>query len=118
MTSWFARLVMVLDHLGLLPGFFIRGDPMFASLFLANLGSIQMDAGFHHLYEYGNIPIFLMVGQAKPELVVGEDQQPVVKDLMTVRYSFDERVEDGLYCARALELLREVVEDPDHHVTA
>jgi hypothetical protein len=30
--------------------------------------------------------------------------------LCTVRYTFDERIEDGLYCARALERLREHVE--------
>jgi hypothetical protein len=117
-TSWFVRLVMLFDHLGLLPGFFIRGDPMFASVFIANLGSIQMDAGFHHLYEYGSVPIFCMAGQAKKELVVGDDDEPVAKELMTVRYTLDERVEDGLYCARGLDLMRGYIEDPASHVQA
>jgi len=31
---------------------------------------------------------------------------------MRLKYSFDERVEDGLYCARALELLKDRLEDP------
>ena len=31
---------------------------------VANLGSIDMDAPFHHLYEWGNIPLFCAVGRA------------------------------------------------------
>lgn len=115
LTSLFVRLVMAADQLGLLPGFFTRGDPMFASVFIANLGSIGMDAPFHHLYEYGNIPLFIGAGQAKPEVVPGEDGTPVVRDVMTLRYTFDERIEDGLYCLKALDLLRDVLEDPAAH---
>jgi pyruvate/2-oxoglutarate dehydrogenase complex dihydrolipoamide acyltransferase (E2) component len=32
---------------------------------------------------------------------------------MTLRYSFDERIEDGLYGARALEIVKRIIEDPD-----
>jgi hypothetical protein len=114
-VSLFSRTVMFLHHIGLLPGFFIKGDPMFTSMFIANLGSIHMDAGFHHLYEYGSCPVFTMMGQSKPEVVVGDDGQATVKELATLRYTFDERVEDGLYCLKALEMLREVLEDPAQH---
>jgi hypothetical protein len=94
-----ARLLVRLDHWGLLPGFFMRSDPMFASVFVANLGSVGLDAAFHHLYEYGNIPIFLVMGRIREHRV-------------TFRWSFDDRVEDGLYCARSLERFRARVEDP------
>ena len=107
------RLLMRLDHLGLLPGAFIRKDPLFASMLIANLGSINMDAGFHHLYEYGNIPIFVMAGRSQEEVVAGSDGKPVVRPMMTLRYSFDERIEDGLYAARALQIIKELIENPD-----
>ena len=107
------RLLMRLDHLGLLPGAFIRKDPLFASMLIANLGSINMDAGFHHLYEYGNIPIFVMAGRSQEEVVAGSDGKPVVRPMMTLRYSFDERTEDGLYAARALQIIKELIENPD-----
>jgi pyruvate/2-oxoglutarate dehydrogenase complex dihydrolipoamide acyltransferase (E2) component len=103
---------MKLDHVGLLPGDFIRKDPLFASLFIANLGSIDMDAGYHHLYEYGNISVFMMVGRIHDEVVVGPDGKPTVRPMMTLRYSFDERIEDGLYAARALDIMKKIIEDP------
>ena len=36
-------------------------------MFFANLASIGMDACYHHLYEYGNIGIFAVIGRAVPD---------------------------------------------------
>ena len=112
LVGWLVWFLMKLDHVGLLPGDFIRKDPLFASLFIANLGSIDMDAGYHHLYEYGNISVFMMVGRTHDEVVVGPDGKPTVRPMMTLRYSFDERIEDGLYAARALDIMKKIIEDP------
>ena len=87
------------DAAGLLPRSWVEPDPFFASVFLTNLGSIGIDAAFHHLYDYGNIPIFCAIGKADD-------------DVLHLRFTYDERVEDGFYAARALDLLRRLVEDP------
>jgi len=94
-----------LDAHNLLPRMLIEGDPLYASLFVANLGSVGLDAAYHHLYEWGNCPIFAAVGRVREEVRDG-----VTRKMVCVRYSFDERVEDGLYCARALDHLRTIIE--------
>lgn len=103
------RLVMALvrgaDALGLLPLAVTRGDPMYASAFVANLGSVGLEAGYHHLWEYGTIPIFCVIGRIKPGANGGR--------VVTLKFSYDERVEDGLYCARALDIIREQIESPE-----
>lgn len=101
-----------LDALGILPRALLEGDPLFASLFVANLGSLGLDAGFHHLYEYGNIPIFMMLGRVAPQPVVQGDQV-VVRPVMKLRYTFDERIEDGFAAARALGTLQGYLEAPE-----
>jgi hypothetical protein len=115
------RAVMALsklaNSLGMLPKKFIDGDPMFASLFIANLASLKMDAGYHHLYEYGNIPIFCVIGQIKDVPLVHEGRL-VTRPVATLRFSYDERVEDGLYAQRSMELLKSLVEDPLAHGVA
>ncbi|MEW5851719.1 MAG: 2-oxo acid dehydrogenase subunit E2 [Myxococcota bacterium] len=115
------RLVMAaqrfLDGWGLLPRAMIDTDPMYASLFVANLGSLKMEAASHHLYEYGNIPIFAAVGRVKNVPTVRDDGSVASHTVCDVKYTFDERVEDGLYCAQAMERLRHIVEDPDQYVT-
>lgn len=105
--------IRVLDGLNLLPHSFIRPDPMYASMFIANLGSLKLESAFHHLFEYGNIPVFATIGRNKRVVDVDEQGQVVTKMVCSVKYSFDERVEDGLYCAKSLELLRGYLEDPE-----
>lgn len=99
------------DAAGVLPRWFLDSDPLYASMFIANLGSLKMDAAFHHLYEYGNIPIFCVIGRSQDSPVV-EDGKVVAKPTVMLRWSFDERIEDGLYAQRSLEALRERLESP------
>jgi hypothetical protein len=106
------QTLRALDHLGVLPASLLRGDPLFASLFVANLGSLGLDAGFHHLYEYGNIPIFLMLGRVSSQ-PVAQGEQVVVRPVVKLRYTFDERIEDGFAAARALGTLQGYLEAPE-----
>ena len=113
LLSLAVRLLIWLDHVNLLPVSMIRPDPMFASLFLANLGSVGLDHVSHHLYDYGNVSLFGAMGTSGPRVVVGEDEQPAVRDTVEIRWSFDERINDGFYCAASLGLVKEVFEDPE-----
>jgi hypothetical protein len=106
------RLVRRLDAWGFLPASFVEPDPLYASAFVANLGSVGLDAAFHHLYEYGTIPIFVTIGRLHRAPVVLEDGSVASREVFALRYTYDERVEDGFYAARALERLRELLEKP------
>jgi hypothetical protein len=108
-TAFAVGALRRLDAWGLLPRWFIDGDPMFASVFVANLGSLGMDAPQHHLYEYGSIGIFCALGAAT-EKVVAVDGAPVVKRVYPLRFTFDERIEDGLYCLTSLKRLQAILE--------
>lgn len=99
------RLAEDLDALGLLPRSMIDSDPMHASMFVANLGSVGLEAGYHHLWEYGNIPLFCVIGRVR----AGPDGRRIA----TLKWTFDERVEDGLYCARSLERLQDLLSHPE-----
>ena len=98
-----------LDGWGLLPAAFTRHDPLFASLFVANLGSLGMDAAQHHLYEYGNIPIFCVIGRKKHAFVV-TNGAVTAREVYPLRFTFDERIEDGLYCLQSLQMLKDRIE--------
>jgi hypothetical protein len=106
---WGLRL---LDEWNLLPGSYIRGDPMYASVFIANLGSLKLESAYHHLYEYGTISIFAVLGRTREVVEPVEGGGTRVRKVCSVKYTFDERVEDGLYGAKGLEMLRGWVQDP------
>jgi hypothetical protein len=100
------------NAMSLLPRSFIDGDPFFASAFVTNLGSVGLDAAFHHLYEYGTIPIFGALGMVR-ETVEAEDGRPVVARTASMKFTYDERVEDGLYAAHAITDFQAMVEHPE-----
>ncbi|MBM4344049.1 MAG: 2-oxo acid dehydrogenase subunit E2 [Deltaproteobacteria bacterium] len=102
-----------LDAWNLLPAAATAHDPLYSSAFLANLGSIGLPAPFHHLFDWGTVPIFVVVGRAQKAPWVDDAGAIVVRDTCELRYSYDERVADGLYCAKSLEILRHMVERPD-----
>lgn len=105
------RLWRLADYYNLLPGLLIRTDAMYTSVFVANLGSLRMGAGYHHLYEWGSCPLFLMIGQIEDRPVV-RNGEVVVRPMMHVRFSYDERIDDGLNARFGIDTLRTVLEDP------
>jgi hypothetical protein len=116
LPGFLLRLLLVLqvwlDAWNLLPQSLIRPDPLYSSLFIANLGSLKLDAVHHHLYEYGNIPIFACIGRRRRAVVANDRGEVSTPLVCVVKYTYDERVEDGLYCAAAIDHLRRLVEDP------
>jgi hypothetical protein len=106
------RAVRWLDGHNLLPASFIAGDPLYASVFVANLGSVDLDAAYHHLFEYGTIPVFVTIGRIARVPLALDDGSVTSREVMMLRYTYDERVEDGFYAARALERVRAHFEAP------
>jgi len=94
------------DDLGLLPRSMIDADPLFASVFVANLGSINYPAGFHHLWEYGTTSIFGVMGRIETPPGGGRRR-------MNVAWTYDERIEDGLYSYLSLLQIKQRIEQPE-----
>lgn len=86
-------------------------DPMYCSAFVSNLGSLKIDAAYHHLYEHGNNPLFVTIGSvAKRPMVI--DDVVVPRLSVQLKYSYDERIEDGYYCASSIRRIEELIRDP------
>ncbi|TNF27788.1 MAG: hypothetical protein EP329_19010 [Deltaproteobacteria bacterium] len=100
-----------LDYYGLLPASFIQNDAMYTSIFAANLGSLGMSAGFHHLYEWGTCPLFVMIGHAEERVFV-EDGKMVIHKVIPLRFTFDERIDDGLNAGLGIKGVVDALEHP------
>ena len=105
---WFFKL---LDHYNLLMPSFIENDGLYCSAFIANLGSLGMRPGYHHLYEWGNCPLFIMCGALEDKLVL-EEGVVKKKTILPLRFSFDERINDGLTARYAMNSLKYILEHP------
>ena len=101
-----------LDYHGLLPGSFIKSDGLYTSVFIANIGSLEIGSVYHHLYEWGNCPFFMVLGTVEDRPVV-ENGEVVVAKYLPVKVAFDERIEDGLTGRKAMWAVKSVLEDPE-----
>jgi len=100
-----------LDYYGLLPADFIKNDAMYTGCFAANLGSLGMNAGFHHLYEWGTCPLFLMIGRTEERVFV-ENGEIVVHKVLPLRFTYDERIDDGLNAGLGIKGVVDALEHP------
>ncbi len=117
---WFPRSIIKMcfpfykfrDEYGLLSAKYMKREVLFSSAFLANLGTFELDAAYHHLYEVGTCPLFLNIGVIEDRPVV-EEEKIVARKILPIKITLDERVVDGFYYARGLAYFREQLENPE-----
>lgn len=107
---WFAKF---LDYHNALPLSVIDALPFFNTIFFTNVGSVGIDAPFHHNFEIGNCGIFCAVGKIRKEHCIGADGSVETRDKIKITFTYDDRITDGIYCARAIDMVRGLVENPE-----
>ena len=55
--------ILWLDKRGWVPQSIVGSDPNHAAIFLANLGSIGLEVGYHHLVSWGTNSCFIVIGK-------------------------------------------------------
>jgi hypothetical protein len=117
LPRWVIRLVIgtlrALDFHNMLPGSFLSSLPFWASIFFTNVGSVGIDAPFHHNFNMGTCGFFIALGKIRRERVTGPDGVVATRDKVTVTFTYDDRIADGIYCGRAIDLFRTLVEKPE-----
>jgi hypothetical protein len=113
LIKFFMWGVKFLDYHNGLPKSVIDSLPFYNSVFFTNLGSIGIDAPFHHNFELGNCGFFCAIGRLRKENILKKDGTIETKDKIKLTFTYDDRITDGFYCARSIDLLRELVENPE-----
>ncbi len=112
---WFLKL---LDYFGLLPRSLTKLSPFHGSMFITNMGSLGMPPIFHHLYNFGNLPLFIAMGKKRTEYVLNREGQVETKRLIDFTIVCDERICDGHYYATAFKKLKKILENPEQLLVA
>ena len=110
LSVWFLKL---LDYFGLLPRTLTKLSPFHGSLFITNMGSLGMPPIFHHLYNFGNLPIFIAMGAKRTEYAVDKDGAVQKRRMIDFTVVCDERICDGHYYASAFKKLKKTIENPE-----
>ena len=106
-------LLKVLDYFGLLPRFLLEVSPFHGSVFFTSMGSLGIPAIYHHLYNFGNLPVFCAFGAKRRELQVQEDGSVIQKKFVDLNVVTDERICDGFYYAAFLKHFTRLLRHPE-----
>lgn len=110
--SLFMAFVNFVDSHGLMPKAFSSVDPNYCTVLLSNLGSIKCNAVYHHLNNMGTTGMVVTIGEITKEVMLDENNQPTVRDVVSLGVTVDERIADGFYFARSLKLIKHLFKNP------
>ena len=106
-------LLKLLDYFGLLPKFLVELSPFHGSLFFTSMGSLGIPPIYHHLYDFGNLPVFGAFGCKRKAVEVLEDGTIVPRKYIDCKFVLDERIVDGYYYAAFFKYYRRLMRNPE-----
>jgi hypothetical protein len=101
-----------LDYFGIMPKFILNASPFHGSLFITDLGSIGLKPVFHHLYDFGNIPVFIAIGAKRRASEIGMDGKIYLRKIIDYKVVVDDRICDGFYFSQATRLYKHLIRKP------
>ena len=106
-------LLKFMDYYGLIPKSLLDVSPFHGSMVLTSMGSLGIPPVFHHLYNFGNAPIFTSYGRKYHQNVLKDDGTVDKRIYMDLKVSVDERICDGFYFASAFKMIKKKIATPE-----
>lgn len=110
--KFIVNMLIFLDKYGMMPKAVISASPFHTSAFLTNVGSLGIDAIYHHIYNFGTTGIFLAMGKKKKSYIY-EDDNIIQEKTISLAWVADERICDGFYYASALKSFYKYMRKPE-----
>ena len=107
------NVLFSLDYVDMLPKSLLNISPCHGSLIITSMGSLGIPPIYHHLYNFGNLPVFISYGRKYHKNVVNADGEMERRTFVDMKVVCDERICDGYYYASAFKLIKKYVVSPE-----
>ena len=107
-----AIIVKWMDKHDLLPRSFSENLLYNSTAILSNLGSINCGAIYHNITNFGTNGILITFGKIHKEPMVINDKIEI-RDVLEIGANLDERIADGVYMAKAINLFEDILQNPE-----
>ncbi len=117
LPNWLLKFIIApffkwLDRHDLLPKSLTSELIYNSTVILSNLGSIKCGAIHHHLLDFGTNSIIITIGDIHKEPMAINDKVEI-RDVVEFGITIDERIADGVYFSKAINLLDYIVAHPE-----
>lgn len=106
------RMLFLLDYYDWIPMFLLKLSPFHCSLLITSMGSLGVPPIYHHLYNFGNAPMFVSFGTTRNERELEADGTVIQHRYMDFKVTMDERICDGQYFSAAVHALIKYLKNP------
>ena len=117
LPRWLMRIAIhilfFLDYYGKVPQSLVKTDPNYASVLISNLGSIKLNAGYHHLTNWGTTSFFGVIGERHMAQLVDAEGNVSLRPVLDLGLTIDERIADGYYYSKTVRLLKHLLQHPE-----
>ena len=101
-----------MEKKGLIPPALVETDPYHSTVNFANLGSIGLPSGFHHLTNWGTTSMFIVIGKMG-RMPFYENDEVVFRDGVEINITMDERIADGYYFSKSMKMMQYFISHPE-----
>ena len=115
-------ILKVLDYFGAIPQDLLDVSPFHGSMIITDMGSLRIGPVFHHIYNFGTLPVFIAFGAKYHSYELDKHGTLQDKKKIDCKFEIDERIADGNYYAKFLQAYRymfahpEILESPPSRV--
>lgn len=107
------RILFLLDYYGRVPQSLIKADPNYSTVLISNLGSIKLNANYHHLSNWGTCSLFLVIGEKHMAPIFQPDGSYEMHEVANLSITLDERIADGYYYAKSIQIFKHLLQHPE-----
>ena len=113
LLRWFIKLLKWMDYHGILPKALENVSPFHGSMIITSMGSLGIPAIYHHLYNFGTLPVFISYGSVYTADAIKRDGSRERHHFVTLKVVTDERICDGYYYASAFKRIKRYLLHPE-----
>ena len=99
LTTAIVAFVRFLDKYGIAPKALLTELPFYSGLFVSNNASIGLHHVWHHIYNWGNVSLFMVLGTVLKEASVDTEGKARMRRWLPLGITADERVCSGAHYA-------------------
>lgn len=113
LLRFFMATLRFLDYYGVFPASLLDVSPFHCSFYITSMGSLGIPPIYHHIYNFGNVPLFLSFGATEKKLRLNLDGSVTQKRYLPIKVTCDERICDGHYFSMFFKAFRRYVKNPE-----
>ena len=106
-------ILRIMDYFGWLPQSLLDASPFHGSMIITDLGSLRIGPVYHHIYNFGTLPVFISFGAKRHAYELDRHGNMVDRKYVDCKFVMDERTVDGHYYAQFLQAFRYMCQHPE-----